>query len=215
MCVKLSEGLHYYERHATCLVVLLQTKNRGWKRGIERKGLTKGTQRGMGEGMRNDETRKVWILHLTIFNVPCQWESVFKAVNSVTLLPSPGTASTKLELENFPSWFYGPGLTSSSFPHQNRELADTIYSGDSWENNYSCKKLNHTPIKIAFNQCWCLMKSAWNGSTKINSDCTSFHCSLHARLGCTYLHLMQSRCRSVFIIFSQRFSSQYFLIGNQ
>lgn len=40
----------------------------------------------MEEGMRNDETRKVWILHLTIFNVPRQWESVFKAVNSVTLL---------------------------------------------------------------------------------------------------------------------------------
>lgn len=115
------------------------------------------------------------------------------------LLPSSGTPSARLELawretENFSWWYYGPGLTSSSFTHQNRELADTIYSRDSWENNHSWKKLNHTPIKIAFNQCWCLIKSALKGSTKINSHCIPAHYALCTH---TWMHILILKAEQV------------------
>lgn len=48
--------------------------------------------------------------------------------------------------------------TSSSPP--DRSLQNRVRRRQQWENELSCRRLNHTPIKIAFNQCWCLMKSA-------------------------------------------------------
>ncbi len=156
------------------------------KRGTERKGVRRGgaslnqrgRERGKDRGLEVLESctlqrlmchisGNLWILPPCIF-ITQPWQLVWK-----TWVGVEGNRE-----------FSGPGSTSSSFPHQNRELADTIYSRDSRENNHSWKKLNHTPIKIAFNQWWCLMKSALKGSTKINSHCIPVHYAL-----CTHLNV--------------------------
>lgn len=153
----------------------------------ERKGVRRGGAFPEQKRKRESEGEMTRSFESCTLRGPHQQQSVFKTEfwHPAYLLSNSGTPSARREsvwkeLENISWWFSGPGSTSSSFPHQNRDLTDTIYSRDSWENNHSWKKLNHTPIKIAFNQCWCLMKSPLKGSTKINSHCIPVHYSLCA-----------------------------------